>query len=90
VRPGQLTSKGGRPTALDGGERESVDLVLESYGGLSAHQLSQMTHTEAPWVRARIRAGAAPLQRSRERLADNDIFEYFDALTSIDADELED
>jgi len=49
-----------------------------------------MTHTEAPWVRSRQRAGAAPLQRSRERLADNDIFEYFDALTSIDADELED
>ncbi|WP_103941873.1 Panacea domain-containing protein [Thermomonospora echinospora] len=66
---------------LDAGERESVDLVLEGLGDYSAHQLSTMTHQEAPWVRARERAGALPLQRSNEQLDDAEIFEFFDALT---------
>jgi uncharacterized phage-associated protein len=81
--PGDVS---GDPGEMDDGERESVDLVLGAYGGLSAHQLSAMTHREPPWVDARTRAGAAPLERSNERLDDEEIFEYFDALTSADAD----
>ena len=76
----------GTPGELDDGERESVDLVLGAYAGLSAHQLSAMTHRERPWVQARARAGVAPLERSNERLDDEEIFEFFDALTSADAD----
>lgn len=83
LEPGDVSGNLGE---LDEGERESVDLVLGSYGGLTAHQLSAMTHHEAPWVHARVRAGAAPLERSNERLADEEIFEFFDALTSADAD----
>jgi uncharacterized phage-associated protein len=67
---------------LDDGERESVDLVLEGLGGYSAHQLSMMSHSEAPWAKARRRAGALPLQRSNEELDDAEIFEFFDALTA--------
>jgi uncharacterized phage-associated protein len=77
---------GGRPDQLDDGESESVDLVLSAYGGLTAHQLSTMTHSELPWTRARQRAGAADLERSDEQLRDEDIFEYFDALTAVTAD----
>lgn len=76
----------GDPATLDDGERESVNLVLESFGDLSAHQLSAMTHRAGPWLSARVRAGAAPLQRSKQRLDDDEIFEFFDALTSADAD----
>lgn len=82
LRPGDIP---GDPGRLDEGERESVDLVLGSYGLFSAHQLSAMTHREGPWVAARKRAGAAPLERSTEELNDEEIFEFFDALTSADA-----
>jgi len=81
VRPGDIKGDAGK---LDDGERESIDLVLGSYGGFTAHQLSAMTHREGPWVLARRRAGAAELERSSEELDDDEIFEFFDALTSAD------
>ncbi len=77
----------GKPELLDEGESESVDLVLSAYGQFSAHQLSAMTHREPPWVWARKRAGVAELERSAEPLQDEDIFEHFDALTSVSADD---
>jgi uncharacterized phage-associated protein len=76
----------GESAVLDEGESGSVDLVLSAYGGLSAHQLSEMTHREPPWLRARERSGATDLERSNEPLLDDDIFEYFDALTAATAD----
>jgi uncharacterized phage-associated protein len=79
----------GDPSALGTGERESVDLVLGSYCGLTAHQLSVMTHGEAPWVKARRRSKAGPLERSTAQLRDEDILEFFDALTSATADAAE-
>lgn len=79
IAPGGIK---GDPGALDHGERESVDLVLRSYGKLTAHQLSEMTHREGPWVKARQRANVAPMERSDENLRTEDIFEYFDALTA--------
>jgi uncharacterized phage-associated protein len=72
----------GDPCALDDGERESVDLVLDAYADFSAHELSLLTHQEAPWLKARKRARVGPLERSRTRLTDDEIFEYFDALTA--------
>ena len=81
VHPGDIN---GDPSKLDDGERESIDLVLGSYGQFTAHQLSAMTHREGPWVQARRRAGAAELERSTEELDDDEIFEFFDALTSAD------
>ena len=77
----------GAADALDDGERESVDLVLGAYGDLSAHQLSVMTHDEAPWIKARGRSKAGPMERSTARLRDEDIFDFFDALTSAHGSE---
>jgi uncharacterized phage-associated protein len=76
----------GDPAKLDDGERESIDLVLGSLGSFTAHQLSALTHREGPWVLARRRAGAAELERSSEELDDDEIFEFFDALTSADSE----
>jgi uncharacterized phage-associated protein len=86
VSPGDIK---GNPESLDSGEKESVDLVLRAYSAFSAHQLSTMTHAAGPWVAARQRAGAGPLDPSTERLTDEEIFEFFDALTAADADERE-
>jgi uncharacterized phage-associated protein len=75
--------------ALDDGERESVGLVLDAYGDLTAHQLSVLTHQEPPLWNARERGRAADLERSTEQLSDLDISEYFEAKISADADALE-
>lgn len=69
-----------------------MDLVLDGYGALSAHQLSMMTHDELPWIAARERSGAQPLERSTEELHDDEIFEFFDELATaevIDDEEAE-
>jgi uncharacterized phage-associated protein len=83
VSSGEIT---GDPGVLDGGEWETVDIVLDAYGHLTAHQLSAMTHREGPWVLARQRAEARELERSNERLRDDEIAEYFDALASAASD----
>jgi uncharacterized phage-associated protein len=88
LQPGDIA---GDIEALDPGERESVDLVLDGYGELTAHELSSMTHDERPWIAARARSSAAPLERSQEQLTDEEIFEFFDSLASfevVDDDEV--
>lgn len=75
----------GDPAALSHVEAESVDLVLEGLGDLTAHQLSAQTHAEGPWVSARSRARVAPMARSSEELTDEEVAEYFQALTASDA-----
>lgn len=77
----------GDPAVLSKGERESVDLVLEAYGDFTAHQLSLMTHREPPWLAARARAKAGPMERSTAQLRDAEIYEYFDDLTSAVGDD---
>lgn len=83
LRPGDIN---GDPNALDEGERESVDLILAGLGHFTAHQLSTMTHQEAPWLRARQRAGARDLERCQEILTDEDIMEFFEAMAARDAE----
>ena len=81
LRAGEIR---GNPNVIDDGERESVRLVLDGYGDLTAHQLSVATHGEEPWLAARERAGATPLERSTEELLDTEIAEFFEALTAAE------
>jgi len=43
----------GDSNILTKSQRDTIDQVLESYGSLSARQLSHLTHAEAPWREAR-------------------------------------
>ena len=70
----------GDPAALDDGERESVNIILETFKPYGAHELSAMTHQPGPWQYARDRAGAADLERSSEELLDEEIADFFGAL----------
>lgn len=70
----------GNPGALDMGEAESIDLVLDALGGLTAHQLSEMSHQPGPWLDARRRAGVPDMARSNEQLRDEEIADFFGAL----------
>lgn len=73
----------GDADALTEKERSSIDAVLGFYGRKSAHELSELTHREDPWRRAR--AGAPPGTWSSNDISDADMFEYYDSLTSTDA-----
>jgi uncharacterized phage-associated protein len=69
----------GDATALSVDERNSVDAVLNHYGKLSAHQLSELTHSEAPWRDARI--GLPAGVRSDTVIRQGAMAEYYDSLT---------
>lgn len=50
VRAGEIP---GDPAELTHSQRETIDKVIEAYGGLTGTQLSKLTHDEGPWVEAR-------------------------------------
>lgn len=50
---------GGDPTRLTAAERETVDAVIDYYGGQPETWLSELTHREQPWGDAYVR-GARP------------------------------
>ena len=43
----------GKADALDTTAREAIDAVLDYYGGMHPQELSDLTHSEAPWRDAR-------------------------------------
>lgn len=67
---------GGR---LSEAERSTVDAVLQGYGNLTAHQLSEMTHREAPWQIAR--EGLPEGSRSTSIISVASMHEYYHGLT---------
>ena len=68
----------GNPAALDGTERETVDLVLAAYGSLNAQSLSDLTHRESPWRDARI--GLTDSERSDREITQVSMMEYYSSL----------
>lgn len=70
----------GDESALTDSERASIDAVLKFYSGMSAHQLSELTHRELPWREARGEAG--PGERCTNAITDAAMFEYYDGLTT--------
>ena len=79
---------GGDPGALSESERESVDIVLDSYGDKAAHWLSELTHHEDPWRNAREAAGLREGDRGRATITPQAMYEYYDSLTSAAAEEV--
>lgn len=68
---------------LSKSERGTVDAVLDFYGKMSAHQLSELTHSERPWLHAR--EGLLPGTRGNAQITDADMAEFYDGLTSRQA-----
>lgn len=62
-------------------EIEFIQRVLSIYGMYSANELEEMTHLEAPWIKARNAYGA---NTSYEKfISDLDIVEYYSGVTDI-------
>lgn len=72
----------GEPSNLTDSERETIDIALRDYGGLSGRTLSHLTHMEAPWREAR--KGLEPTAQSQRRITDQSMHDYY---TAVDADE---
>jgi uncharacterized phage-associated protein len=69
---------GGKVEALDAIARETIDAVLEFYGGMHPQELSDLTHAEAPWREAR---GDRPAgARCRNEITHAAMAEYYEAL----------
>jgi uncharacterized phage-associated protein len=68
----------GRPEALDGEQRETVDAVLGFYGPRNAQVLSDMTHAEDPWRLAR--EGLPDGERGSREITLASMSEYYSAL----------
>ncbi|HEX5597024.1 MAG TPA: type II toxin-antitoxin system antitoxin SocA domain-containing protein [Micromonosporaceae bacterium] len=67
----------GDPSQLTEAERESIDAVLEFYGDMTAHHLSELTHREDPWLLAREEAGLAPMERGTAEITTAAMHEFY-------------
>lgn len=77
VGPGDCT---GNPDALTPAQRESIDAVLGAYGDKTSQWLSDLTHSEDPWVNAR--RGLGPGERGSSEITHAAMFEYYGSLGS--------
>lgn len=68
----------GNSDALTEDEKDSVERVLEAYGDKSSQWLSDLTHMEAPWRRAR--TGVADGDRCNNVISLESMSEYYSAL----------
>jgi uncharacterized phage-associated protein len=75
----------GNATRLSPGERESVDAVLKSYGGLTGRKLSYLTHSEDPWRDAR--GSLPPTARSNAEITPEALVDYYGGLDATGAGE---
>jgi uncharacterized phage-associated protein len=73
----------GNPEVLTQPQRDSIEAVLEFYGHRSAQWLSDLTHMEAPWRRAR--EGLQPGERGFREISLDTMAEYYGSLRPPDA-----
>lgn len=68
----------GDPANLDGDAQNTIDVVLEFYGGKSPQWLSDLTHMERPWLEAR--EGLSDEARSGSPISLEVMQEYYESL----------
>lgn len=65
---------------IDKEATETIDGVLRFYGDKSAQWLSDLTHLEDPWLKARERAGVSDGEACEEQISLADMHEYYSGL----------
>lgn len=70
--------KKGSPELLTMEQQEVIDTVLDTYGPMTAMQLSMLTHAEAPWLSARGQLGAG--ENSAAVISKGSMQKYYRAL----------
>lgn len=69
---------GGDWRNLEREQRETIDAVIEHYGGRSSQWLSDLTHAEPPWRNAR--GDLPPQERGKAAISLADMAEYYGSL----------
>ena len=69
---------GGDSSHLDEVAKLTIDAVLQHYGDKTSQWLSELTHKEEPWRRAR--AGLAPGSRGSEEITHEAMADYYSGL----------
>lgn len=70
--------KHGNPDTLDDIAKETIDAVLKAYGDKSSQWLSDLTHSEDPWLDAR--GDIAPGERCSHEITQAAMAEYYSSL----------
>lgn len=73
IRPSELSS--GDSSPLTDAERDLIDGVCSALGGMTGAELSERTHTEAPWLNAR--EGLAPSDPSNTVITQEAMRSYY-------------
>ncbi len=73
-------SLGGNPDALTPEQKDTVNAVCDGYSRLNAQQLSDLTHSEIPFINAR--KGLAPNERGHSTISLADMSEFYSSLHS--------
>ncbi|MBF2755176.1 MAG: SocA family protein [Gammaproteobacteria bacterium AqS3] len=77
----------GDSNRLNEDEKETIDVVLKDYGDKTAQWLSDLTHLEEPWNRARRRCGAQPGEKCNEVITLADMHEYYSGIQKLEDEE---
>lgn len=72
------TISGGNAKKLAKKEKEAIDTVIKFYGEYSGQQLSDLTHSEDPWLNAR--DGLAATERGNREITLEAMSEYYTSL----------
>ena len=70
--------KSGNPEALTEDEKDTIDVVLRDYGGMSPYELRELSHSEAPYKEAR--QGLSDGQLSNRVIPKNAMGVYYGGL----------
>ena len=71
----------GDSSALTQVQRDSVDAVCSFYGSKGSQWLSDLTHSEKPWLEAR--AGLDPGERGNAEITQAALAEYYGSLPAV-------
>lgn len=76
----RVATVGGVREGLTKDEASSIDSVLRFYGDKDAQYLSDLTHAEEPWKKARQNAGVDEGDRCNAIVTNESMMEYYSAL----------
>lgn len=71
----------GNADALTDEQKATVDAVLDYYGDKSSQWLSDLTHCEDPWIKAR--RGIRPDERGTSEISRADMAEYYSSIKAV-------
>lgn len=71
------TFPNGDPDAVNYKELQAIEFVIKNYGDLNGIQLSFLSHTEDPWISARLRANAEDGTGCSEEITKDEMLKFY-------------